>query len=91
MTQTISNTSYETLRVDVVDNIARITLDRPPANLIDRLSILEYHSALIAADADPNIRVIVLAGAGKGLSGGVDLKYLEMFDSVEMKDLSTQN
>lgn len=86
MTQTISSTRYETLRVDVEDNIARITLDRPPANLIDRLSILEYHSALIAADADSDIRVIVLAGAGKGLSGGVDLKYLETFDSVEMKD-----
>ena len=46
----------------------------------------EYHDALRRADTDTNARVIILSGAGDGLSGGVDLKYIEEFDSTEMKD-----
>lgn len=78
--------AFETLRYAIEDNIAEITLDRPPANLIDRQLTLEYHHALRLADDDPDVRVIILSGAGKGLSGGVDLKYLESFGSEEMAD-----
>ena len=77
---------YETLHYVVEDQIARIILDRPPANLIDRTLTLEYHAALQVADEDPQVRVIILSGAGAGLSGGVDIKYLETFDSEEMVD-----
>lgn len=81
---TIEN--YQTLIYSVNDSIAEITLNRPPLNLIDRDLTLEYHSALKAADNDPAVKVIILAGNGKGLSGGVNLKYLESFDSIQMKD-----
>lgn len=78
--------SYETLRYEVNSGIAEIILDRPPLNLIDRDSTLEYHAALKIADADSDVRVIIISGAGKGLSGGVDLKYLEKFESADMRD-----
>ena len=77
---------YHSLRYEVANHVARIVLDRPPANLIDQESTLEYHAALKAADIDPEVRVIVLSGAGKGLSGGVDLNYLESFGAAEMKN-----
>ena len=77
---------YHSLRYEVANHVARIVLDRPPANLIDRESTLEYHAALKAADIDPEVRVIVLSGAGKGLSGRVDLNYLESFGAAEMKN-----
>lgn len=85
----MNNTSFQTLRYQVQQQIAQITLDRPPANLLDLDSTLEYHAALKLADADPEVRVILLSGAGKGLSGGVDLNYLESFDSKAMKDFLT--
>ncbi|HAJ75688.1 MAG: enoyl-CoA hydratase/isomerase family protein [Gammaproteobacteria bacterium] len=78
-------TNYQTLRYEVAEQIARITLDRPPANLINLQMTEEYHAALRHADVDPDVRVIVLCGAGDGLSAGVDLKYLENFNSAEMK------
>ena len=78
--------NYETLRYEVENDIAEIILDRPPLNLIDRESTLEYHSALKTADADASVKVIIISGAGKGLSGGVDLKYLEKFESGEMRE-----
>ena len=75
---------FETLRFEVSDGIATITLDRPPLNLIDSLLIEEYLSALDKADADQAVKVIVLAGTGKGLSAGVDIKFMRDFDEQAM-------
>ena len=81
-----AESAFETLHYTLEENIALITLDRPPANLIDRQLTLEYHSALHRANSDPKVRTIILTGAGNGLSGGVNLNYLESFGSEEMKD-----
>ena len=80
------NPSYSTLLYEVADQTAKIILDRPPANLINRDMTLEFHAALRMADNDPAVRVIIVAGNGKGLSGGVDLNYIENFDSKAMKE-----
>ena len=76
---------YEKLHYKVQDGIAEITLDAPPLNLIDRQMTLEYFDALETADQDTGVRVIVLAGAGKGLSAGVDIRMMESFNSSDMK------
>jgi len=81
----VTESNYKTLNYSVESGIARIELDKPPLNLIDEESALEYHSALRAADADENARVLILSGAGKGLSAGVDLKYLMQFESADME------
>ncbi len=79
-------TDFTTLTYAVTDGIAEITLDRPPANLIDYELTYDYLRALDTADQDPDVKVIILNGKGKGLSGGVDLKFLENFGPTEMKD-----
>ena len=66
------------------DSIAEIVLDRPPLNLIDEIPTLEYHGDLRNADADPDVRVIILRCAGKGLSAEVDLHFLDPFDASAM-------
>jgi enoyl-CoA hydratase len=82
----MEQTQYKTLRYEVRDRIAEVILDRPPANLIDRASTLELHAAFTAADADPAVGVVLLSGTGKGLSGGVDLNYLEGFGREQMRE-----
>ena len=77
---------YQFISIRTEDNVRIITLDRPPVNVIDREMTLEYHAALCAADADVSVKVIILNGAGRGLSGGVDLKYMESFSAAEMRD-----
>ncbi|MBL4907692.1 MAG: enoyl-CoA hydratase/isomerase family protein [Sneathiella sp.] len=79
-------TNFKTLRYEVADHIAEITLDRPPLNLIDYDLTYEFLEALDLAEQDTNVRVIILSGKGKGLSGGVDLKFLESFGPTEMKE-----
>ena len=81
----MSDPNYQTLKYSVKKRIASITLDSPPANLITRDMTLDYHNALMRAGSDPEVRVIILSGAGKGLSGGVDLKYIKEFSAKDME------
>ena len=75
---------YEFLRYEVQDRIATISLDRPPVNAIHEAMTLEYFDALARADAEPEVRALVLRGEGRGLSAGDDLAYLESFGQAEM-------
>ena len=65
--------SYETLLYDVDGAIATITLNRP-----ERLNTIvppmpdEIEAAVHAAVRDPEVRVIVLRGAGRGFCAGFD-------------------
>ena len=60
---------------DAADRVATITLNRPERlNAIDSEMPRALREAVERADADPDIHVIVLRGAGKGFCGGYDLK-----------------
>ena len=76
---------FSTLRYHSANGICRIILNRPPLNLIDETLTREYHDALHRANADASCRAIVLSGSGKGLSGGLDIKFVERFDQAEME------
>jgi enoyl-CoA hydratase len=67
--------TYETIRVRIDGRIARVTLDRPERlNAIVDPMPRELRHAVETADADPDVHVIVLDGAGKGFCGGYDLE-----------------
>ncbi len=65
---------YEQILTDVADGILTITLNRP-----DRLNAWtakmasELMSAFDRADADDDIRVVIVTGAGRGFCAGADL------------------
>jgi 2-(1,2-epoxy-1,2-dihydrophenyl)acetyl-CoA isomerase len=65
---------YETVRLDVADGVATLTLNRP-----ERLNSFtvamhgEVRAALDAAVADPSVRCLLLTGAGRGFCAGQDL------------------
>ncbi|MBT4523226.1 MAG: crotonase/enoyl-CoA hydratase family protein [Halieaceae bacterium] len=63
----------------VSDRVATITLNRPQRlNAIDESLPSLLRRAVEKADADPEVHVIVLQGAGKGFCGGYDLvKFAE--------------
>lgn len=66
---------YETLNWRVADGVAHIELSRPERlNALNKAMLLEINRAMDAAEADPDLRAIVLSGAGKGFSSGFDLK-----------------
>lgn len=65
----------ETLILDVKENAAYITLNRPQdANAVNLALAKELMAAAIHCDEDPNIRVVVLTGAGSSFCAGGDLR-----------------
>src|SRR5438067_5056216 len=67
--------SMKTLLYEVQDHVARITFNRPDAaNALDMEMGLDLMHAAIRASEDPQVRAVILTGAGKMFSGGGDLK-----------------
>ena len=81
----MTSDSFANLIFSVDNKIAEIILNRPPLNLLTEEVTREFHAALKLADDDPDVRVIVFSGSGKGLSGGLDFKTVENFNSSQMK------
>ena len=66
--------SYEMILYEKAEPVLTITLNRPQAlNAINPQMTAELHQALDAGDADPDVRAIVLTGAGRAFSAGYDI------------------
>ena len=65
----------ETVIYEVKDNIARITLNRPDKrNALNHALWDDLIAAFDQADNDPEVRVVILCGAGAAFCSGWDLK-----------------
>ncbi len=68
---------FETVRYEVDGQIATITLNRPEAaNAQNTQMIEDLSSAFDSAEADDEVRVVILAAEGKHFSSGHDLKEI---------------
>jgi len=68
--------SYATILYTAAGGIARITLNRPERlNAITADLTRELREAVIAANEDPDVRVLVLSGAGRAFCAGYDLDW----------------
>ncbi len=67
--------NYETIRYEVEANILTLTLNRPDKlNAFNSVMQRELLDALDKADADDDIRVVIVTGAGRGFCAGADLE-----------------
>lgn len=65
---------FETLTFLVTDSVATITMNRPEAmNAMSPLMGKELHLAALAIDERPDVRAVILTGAGKMFCAGGDL------------------
>jgi len=79
--------------VAVLDGVAVLTLNSPPVNALSVALRTEIYDHLKALDANADVKAIVLIGAGRGFSGGADIKEFgkppeqpglhEMLDRIE--------
>tara|TARA_B110000444_G_scaffold250745_2_gene277652 strand:+ start:234 stop:1091 length:858 start_codon:yes stop_codon:yes gene_type:complete len=66
--------SYSTILYEVEDSILTITLNRPEAlNAFNNEMLFELIGACDKADADDNVKAIIITGAGRGFCAGADL------------------
>jgi methylglutaconyl-CoA hydratase len=77
----------ERVLYDVANQIATLTLNRPEKrNALDDRTITELKQNFSAADADANVRVILLRGAGDDFCAGADLSQLEKIASTASRE-----
>ena len=68
---------YQTISLTDRDAVRIITMNRPDIyNPLDSTSASELTRALEETDRDPEIKTLVLTGAGKAFSGGGNLKVM---------------
>ncbi len=66
--------TFETIDFSTADGVARIVLNRPERlNAINGRLIADLREAVIAANEESAVRVIVLSGAGRAFCAGYDL------------------
>jgi enoyl-CoA hydratase/carnithine racemase len=66
--------------------IGTLTLNRPPANSVNLATLLDIDKALDEVEADQEIRVLIITGAGeKGFSAGFDVSETAGLDQIGPK------
>jgi enoyl-CoA hydratase/carnithine racemase len=79
--------AYHHLIEEIDDRfVGTITLNRPDQlNTFNTLLAQELYDALTALDAAPNVRVILVKGAGKAFCAGIDVNELEGKTAMEYR------
>lgn len=66
---------YQNIKFEIRNRAAWVTLNRPDAlNAINQELLAELDRAMDVAEADPEVRVFVVTGAGRAFCAGADLK-----------------
>ena len=82
--------TYKQIKYEVTDKILTITLNRPEKlnAFTDYVMAPELMDAFDRADADDDVRVVIMTGAGRGFCAGHDLD--EGFDYEEQADATLE-
>jgi len=74
---------------DLSDGVLQITLNRPDVlNSFNRAMALELQAALGRAATDPEVRAVLITGAGRGFCAGQDLQEVLPAGDGPMPDIS---
>jgi len=67
------DTSFKHIQLDTVQGISRITLNRPPANVLGIDMMIDINNALESLEYQRDVKLVVIAAAGKYFSAGYEL------------------
>ena len=83
--------SFETIDYSTSDGIARLVLNRPERmNAINTQLVADLRSAVVAANDDSAVRVLILSGAGRAFCAGYDLDWGTKAEDASQKAMSGQ-
>jgi enoyl-CoA hydratase len=77
--------TYENLLVSLENRIATVTINRPKVlNALNKDTLLEIKAAFTALGSDPEVKVIILTGAGeKAFVAGADIAFMQPLNAME--------
>jgi len=78
--------SYQTIKLDVSEAIATLTFNRPEVlNALNPTMVQEFHHALGEIRKMPDVKVLILTGAGKAFVAGADIRILQALSPLGAK------
>ncbi|HET8745865.1 MAG TPA: enoyl-CoA hydratase-related protein, partial [Ramlibacter sp.] len=78
--------AFEQLSYQVRDSVATITFNRPERmNALTKIMEREIREAMERAGQDPEVRAIVLTGAGRAFCAGMDMDELEVLPPDDIR------
>jgi enoyl-CoA hydratase len=72
-----------TVSLEVESRVALVTVDHPPVNTLHPRVAADLGRALDEIEADPEIRCVVLTGAGKMFGAGGDIDYFQTLTEAQ--------
>lgn len=79
--------AYNTIIVEIADNVALIRLNRPDAlNALNAELMHELSAALTALDRDDKVRCMVLTGSEKAFAAGADVREMAAMSFADVFD-----
>ena len=80
--------AFETVRYETKGPICYITLNRPQKlNAANDQLVEDVNDALFEFDADPDLHVAILAGAGRAFCSGADVQQRQLRTPEELRRL----
>ena len=73
---------YQYLDVTIEDKVCTLTISNPPANLLSKGVLTEISGFLDQVAKDPNVKVLILTGAGTFFVVGADIKEISELSSA---------
>jgi len=74
-------TEYKTVKVELRDGVAVITIDSPPVNQMSPQMFQDFGKAITEAFGNDEVKAIVLTGTGKNFIAGADITQLQAVKS----------
>ena len=79
--------SHETLKLEIADGLASVTLNRPDRlNAFNRQLLIDLKDAWAKIAGDDAVRAVLLTGAGRGFCAGADLAAAAQEQSAGPRD-----
>jgi 3-hydroxyacyl-CoA dehydrogenase/enoyl-CoA hydratase/carnithine racemase len=76
-------TDYQTIQVEIRDNVAVFTMNNPPVNQLSTQFRSDLGEAFGEAYGDDAVKAIVLTGAGKNFIAGADITEIQHVENKE--------
>ena len=82
---------YQYVKVSIEDRTAILTIDHPPANAFNTQTVLDLSAAFDEVSKDPQVKTIIITGAGQFFVAGADINEIAAITSPEhAEELSKQ-
>jgi 3-hydroxyacyl-CoA dehydrogenase/enoyl-CoA hydratase/carnithine racemase len=76
-------TDYLTIKVELKDDVAVLTLDNPPVNQMSPQLMKDFAEAVREVLEDAQVKAVVLTGVGKNFIAGADITQLKLVKKRE--------